>query len=76
MLGIIGMLTVGAGIVLIELPLLRKRGKKEVWVFCVTLALALGLGMAKSARVPIPNPLDWIAFVYKPVSDAVFRWLS
>ncbi|TMV46943.1 hypothetical protein FE783_23745 [Paenibacillus mesophilus] len=76
MLAAFGVLAAGAAIVLIEIPFLRKRSKKEMWTFAVTLAVALALAVAKSVRVPLPNPLDWIAYLYKPFSDIIFRWLS
>jgi hypothetical protein len=76
MLGAIGIVAAGAVIVLIEFPFLRKSGKKEIWAFSVSLIVALALGIAKAVRVPIPNPLDWIAYVFKPVSEMVFKWLA
>ncbi|MDF2714582.1 MAG: hypothetical protein K0R28_1507 [Paenibacillus sp.] len=76
MLAVIGVMAAGAAIVLIELPSWRKWSKKEKWTFSVTLTVALTLAVAKSARAPLPNPLDWIAYLYKPFSDLVFGWLA
>ncbi|MBU7318792.1 MULTISPECIES: hypothetical protein [Paenibacillus] len=77
MVAIAGILAVGAAIVWLEVPsLVRTKRKKELWVFSLLLALGLGLSIAKSLRLNIPNPLDWIAYLYKPVSDYVFGILK
>ncbi|MDF2681247.1 MAG: hypothetical protein K0R47_2437 [Brevibacillus sp.] len=59
-------------IVRIEVPFLRKNAmKKELWVFLILLLVGTSLGIAEAADADIPNPLDWIAFVYKPFSDLI-----
>lgn len=72
MLAIAGILAAALGIAMIEVPsLLRKNLRKELWVFSILLLFATGLSIAKRLHVKIPNPLDWIAAVYKPFSDAL-----
>jgi hypothetical protein len=59
--------------VMIDVPRLRrKKAYKELWVFAILLATGVGLGIAQSMRVQLPNPLDLIFFVFRPISD----WLS
>ncbi|MDO3681557.1 hypothetical protein [Paenibacillus ehimensis] len=77
MLAIAGILAFGAVIVWMEVPyLLKNKRKKDLWVFSILLTLGLGLSIAKSMRLEIPNPLEWIAYFYKPVSDYVFGLLE
>jgi glucan phosphoethanolaminetransferase (alkaline phosphatase superfamily) len=64
-------------IVIIEVPsLLKKKLKKELWVFSILLILGLGFSIAQSLDVDLPNPADWIAFVYKPFSDLIYGFLE
>lgn len=71
------MLGISAVIALIEVPsLIRKSLKKELWVFSVLLVFGTGLSIAEVHELDIPNPLDWIAFVYKPLSDLIFGMLK
>ncbi|RKN86081.1 hypothetical protein [Paenibacillus ginsengarvi] len=76
MLAVFGILAAGTAILLIEMPFLQKGSKKEKWTFAITLVFALGLAIAKSVRAPLPNPLDLIAYLYKPLSDWVYNKLS
>lgn len=67
---IIGIIIVVAIIVAIEAPALwKKRWIKELWVFSVLMLVGTSLSLAQALRAPIPNPLDWITAVYKPISD-------
>lgn len=68
MIRIIGIVLVAAACALIEIPSLRGR-KKELWVFSLLLAFGAALGIASALHVPVPNPLDWIAAVFRP-----FAW--
>lgn len=64
-------------IALIEVPdLLEKKLKKELCFFLILLLLGMGLSVAVAMRVDLPNPLDWIFFIYKPLSDWIFRFLT
>jgi hypothetical protein len=76
MLAAFGIVAAGAAIVWLELPKLRKLGKREKTAFYAFLVFSLGLGITKSLRVPLPNPLDWIAYAYKPFSDFLFALLK
>lgn len=73
---IAAILLVAIVIAMIEVPsLFRKRLRKELWVFTILLLLATGLSIAESLQVEIPNPIDWIIAIYKPISDAVTNML-
>ncbi|SEN99356.1 hypothetical protein [Paenibacillus sp. OV219] len=63
---------VAAGAVSYEYPKLRRAKQfKELWVFAVTLAFGLVLSIAENQHFPIPNPLDLITTLYKPMSRAI-----
>ncbi|MNO12334.1 hypothetical protein D3C76_19410 [compost metagenome] len=70
MAGILGIMLSAAAIIFLEVPyMLRKRLKKELWVFSVLLLLGVGISSAKALQWAIPTPLDWITAVYKPFTD-------
>ncbi|BAU26707.1 hypothetical protein DFP93_11853 [Aneurinibacillus soli] len=73
MLGsIFGIVLVAGTMVFIEVPaLVRKKQKKELWVFFLFLILGTGLSIAQLLRMRIPNPLDWLTSIYKPLSDVI-----
>jgi hypothetical protein len=74
---IAGILIVSTIIIFIEVPsLLKKKMKKELVFFSILLFFGTGLSMAQSFRMKIPNPLDWISAIYKPMSDALFSFLQ
>lgn len=74
MLATIGILMISSVIARIELPyLLSKRNRKDIWIFSILLLFATGLGIAIAFQVEIPNPIDWVSFIYKPVSDMILR---
>ncbi|MDQ6420226.1 hypothetical protein RB620_12340 [Paenibacillus sp. LHD-117] len=77
MLAIAGILTVSIAIAMLEVPgLKKKKWKKELWFFFVLLFFGAGLSIAQSLNVKIPNPLDWISFMYKPLSDSLTSLLK
>lgn len=72
-----GVAAVTLFIILVELPALRRSGgRRELWAFFALLAVGFALSAVQSFRLPLPNPLDWIAYAYKPFSDALFGWLE
>ncbi|MBE1555982.1 hypothetical protein [Sporosarcina limicola] len=54
------------------IPLLKKGNIKEFRVFSVLLLFGTSLSIALSLKVAIPSPIDWIEFIYKPLTD----WLQ
>lgn len=74
MLKSIGILLVAAVILFIEVPsLLEKKDKKELIAFSILLTLGVSLSVAYSFDVQIPNPIDLLTFIYKPLHDVVSR---
>ncbi|MHA0857164.1 hypothetical protein [Paenibacillus sp. CMAA1364] len=77
MLSVAGIVFVIAIIIAIDVPpLIRKKLIRELWVFSILLLFGTILAISQALRFNIPNPLDWLTFVYKPVSDLVQVWLK
>jgi hypothetical protein len=62
-----GVCVIAGIIAAIEVPALSK-DKKGLWTFSLLLLIGTGLAIAKCLNVSIPNPLDWIAAVFGPLS--------
>ncbi|MBP1992237.1 hypothetical protein [Paenibacillus eucommiae] len=72
-----GILAVTAVIALLEVPTLwKKKLVRELWVFAILLLVGAGLSFALVMHAPIPNPLDLLTWIYKPISDAAMKLLS
>ncbi|WAA12710.1 hypothetical protein [Fervidibacillus halotolerans] len=77
MWAIFGILIVTALIIWIEVPsLLKNHERKELIGFSIILLLAFGLSVLEKSSVPLPNPLDVIVYIYRPISDWVFGMLK
>ncbi|OMD82682.1 hypothetical protein BSK53_15760 [Paenibacillus odorifer] len=77
MLGIVVILIVVAVIAAIEVPLMwRKKLIKEMWVFSFLLLLGTFFSLINALHISVSNPLGWMIFIYKPISDMVNAWLS
>ncbi|MBO1511252.1 hypothetical protein [Metabacillus bambusae] len=61
---IAGILLVAILIIVLEVPPLWEKQKKESWVFSLLLLFEVGLSIAESLDLNIPNPLEWIAIIY------------
>ncbi|XEC95548.1 hypothetical protein AB6A23_02945 [Paenibacillus tarimensis] len=74
---VLGILAVAVAITFIDVPSLLKQGlKKELWTFWILLLLGTGLSIAEGLQVEIPNPMDALAFIYKPFIDLLFGFLK
>lgn len=77
MLLTIGILVISTAISLFEIPNLLKSNKtKELWVFIILLLIGTSLSIAVFLKVKLPNPLDWITFIFKPVSEFIMTTLK
>ncbi|KRF67090.1 hypothetical protein ASG99_17095 [Bacillus sp. Soil768D1] len=77
MLAVTVILILVAIIIAIDVPsLLRKKLKKELWIFSVLLLFGTALSIAQALNIKIPNPLDWITAIYKPLSDMIEKLLK
>ena len=55
---------------IVEIPkMLAGKLIRELWTFSILLLLGVAMTILKSLDVPLPNPSDWIAWVYSPVSN-------
>lgn len=72
-----GIFMSGFFIAVIEAPyLIRKKMKKELYIFFLLLLIGIGLSVIQALRIKLPNPLDWITAMYKPISEIVFGMLK
>lgn len=70
MVKVIGILLIAVIILVIEVPPLRKKKhKKELIVFSILLAIGVGLSIAQALGKTIPNPMEFLKLVYKPIND-------
>ncbi|WP_312474096.1 hypothetical protein [Neobacillus sp.] len=77
MLGVVGVLVVAIIILVKEIPYLKKKKlKREGWTFSILLLFAVGLGIAQSLHLNIPNPLNGLTFIFKPLSKILNEWLK
>lgn len=74
---VFGILAVAIVIAFIDAPYLLKQGlKKELWTFSILLLFGTGLSIAEGLQVEIPNPMDALAFIYKPLTQLVFGFFK
>lgn len=65
---ILAVLVFSTVLCIIEIPqMIQQKLYKELWAFSILLSLGTVLSILKSLDVEIPNPSDWIAWVYSPV---------
>lgn len=77
MLYVLGVIVVAIGIAIYEVPsLIKKNLKKELFIFSILLVFALTLSIAKILYEDIPNPLDGLTVIYKPLSDLIIGILK
>lgn len=74
MLNSIGILLIAAVILRIEVPLLlQKKHKKEMVVFLFLLFIGISLAILQGFGKPIPNPMELLTFIFKPINNTLFR---
>lgn len=62
---------------IIEIPRIRRQKlKKEMWVFAVFMVMMVTLCIAQANGFHIPSVLGGMEYVYKPLSDLIFKWLT
>ncbi|PEZ74705.1 hypothetical protein [Bacillus sp. AFS017274] len=72
MVAVAGILVIVAVIIAIDVPhLLRNKLKKELWIFSILLLFGTALSIAQALNIKVPNPLDGITAIYKPLSDMI-----
>lgn len=53
---------------IIEVPKMRKEKQiKELWMFSIILGIGILIAIMKSLGMKVPNPSDWVAWIYSPL---------
>lgn len=74
---VVGIIVTAAAIAYAEAPRLARNGMyKELAIFAALLAFGLAVSVMNALRVPLPNPLDAIVFLFKPIGKFLFGMLS
>ncbi|UKS24084.1 hypothetical protein LOZ80_20835 [Paenibacillus sp. HWE-109] len=77
MWSVLGVLIVSLGIFILETKSLwRKQLRKEAWTYSILLFIGVAINITQILHIKLPNPLDAMIFIYKPISDAVFGFLQ
>lgn len=77
MLASIGIVLVALLIIRLEVPSLKRKGlKREMWSFFALLLFGTGISVLHVLKIHLPSPHDWIAFIYKPLSDVIYYFLN
>lgn len=69
---ILAVLAFSTVLCIVEIPkMLKQKLYREVWTFSILLVLGTVLAILKSLNVEIPNPSDFIAWVYSPLTEVM-----
>jgi len=69
LLGVVGIAVV---IVMIDFPtLIKNKWWKEMWVYSFFLIAGLAIGTARAFHLDIPNPIEFIIKIDKPIENVV-----
>ncbi|WP_289139889.1 hypothetical protein [uncultured Brevibacillus sp.] len=72
MLYLLAVVGVSVVIVLIDVPtLIKNKWWKEMGVFSFFLIAGLAIGTARAFHLNIPNPLEFVIKINKPIEDLV-----
>ncbi|UNC91988.1 hypothetical protein [Candidatus Contubernalis alkaliaceticus] len=67
---ILAVLVLGAVLFRVEVPRMKKEKlHRELWAFSILLGVGIALVAMKSLDVEVPNPSDFIAWLYSPAAD-------
>jgi undecaprenyl pyrophosphate phosphatase UppP len=70
---IVGILLITGCIIAFEFPrLIKQKMYKELCIFSLLIAFGFILSILESFNVELPNPLDALTFIYKPISTFIF----
>lgn len=69
---ILAVLVFSTVLCIMEIPKMQKEKQyRELWTFSILLGLGTVLAILKSLDVEIPNPSDFIAWVYSPLKEVM-----
>lgn len=61
----------------IEVPkMIKEKLYRELWTFCILLLIGIVLVILKSLNIDIPNPSDFVAWVYSPFKGFIKNLLK
>lgn len=67
---LLAVLIVSVGLGYTEIPKMKKQKQtKELWTYSILLGLFTILAVLKCLGVKIPNPSDFVAWMYSPVTE-------
>ncbi|MBO9607251.1 MAG: hypothetical protein J7639_14920 [Paenibacillaceae bacterium] len=62
---------------LLDAPYLRKtKSRKETWLYIVIMLSGLTMTVLWILDVPLPNPVEYITALYKPLSNWLYGLLK
>lgn len=74
---VFGILLVGFVLMLIDVPsLLKKKRKKELWVYTLLMTLGMALLLLLANQVQIRSPLDYISQFFKPITTSIDKLIK
>lgn len=77
MLASIGIIIIGAIIILVDYPSQSRNGsKREAVLYVILLALGILLGVLLAFKVKIPSPLEIIEVIYRPITNLISNLLK
>ncbi|OCT11508.1 hypothetical protein A8709_07535 [Paenibacillus pectinilyticus] len=60
-----------------EFPRLRKKKQvKELWLYILSICASVVLNVAVSLQAHIPNPLDFISYLFRPMGKMISTLLT
>jgi hypothetical protein len=72
MIKALGILAIAAVIITIDVPpLIKTKQKRELYVFFTLLVTAVVVSLLMNFNVNIPNPLDFIKWMFKPMTNVL-----
>ncbi|BCB04402.1 hypothetical protein [Bacillus sp. KH172YL63] len=51
-----------------------KKNKKEFIIYSGILLFGIGLFAAKAFQLPVPNPLDAVVLIFRPITEWINKW--
>jgi hypothetical protein len=64
-------------IALLEVPsLIEQKLSKELWIFTGLLLFASSIGIMQGLKLEIPNPFDWLTYIFSPMTKLIQKFLK
>jgi len=69
-------LAIGAVILYHFISLRQDYSPKDFWIFISLTVLGIGLNVAQIFGAKIPNPNEYLAWLYQPLTDLLMKFLE